>query len=51
MKRQVRILMLAAVVSMALWSCTKIGSSNLSLKQSVDQGAVDLNSAMTAIAS
>ena len=51
MKRQVRILLLAAVVSMALWSCTKIGSSNLSLKQSVDQGAVDLNSAMTAIAS
>jgi hypothetical protein len=49
MKKQVKILFIAAVLGTAMWSCTKIGSSNLSLKQSVDAAAVDLNSAMNTI--
>lgn len=49
MKRQVKIIIIAAIVSTAIWSCTKIDSSNLSLKQSVDAGATNLNNAMNAI--
>ncbi len=49
MKRKIKILFIAAVIGTAMWSCTKNDSSNLTLKQSVDAGAFNLNTAMNAI--
>lgn len=51
MKRQARIILFTAFLSAMLWSCTKNDGtvSNLSLKQSINQSALDLNNAMSAI--
>ena len=53
MKRQIRIILFTASICALLWSCTKNDSNtnNLSLKQSFNQGSLNLNKAMDAISS
>jgi hypothetical protein len=53
MKKQGTIILVTVILSAFLWSCTKndAGLNNLSLKQSINQSALNLNSAMTAITS
>jgi hypothetical protein len=53
MKRQVRIILFTASIITLLWSCAKNDNikDSLSLRQSFDQGALNLNKAMDAIAS
>jgi hypothetical protein len=53
MKRQGRIISGAVLLSALIWGCTKNMSSdnNTSLKQSLNQGALNLNTAMASISS
>jgi hypothetical protein len=50
MKRKGKIIFIAVLFSAILFSCTKTGFvNNASLKESINQGAMDLNNAVTAI--
>jgi hypothetical protein len=52
MKRQRSIILFTAILCAALWSCNKNSmTDNLTLKQSIDQGALKLNKAMNVISS
>jgi len=50
MKKQIRIILVTVFLTALLWSCSKNDSvNNLSLKQSINQSALNLNNAMAAI--
>ena len=50
MKKQSRLIFSVLILTTALWSCTKVDMKDtLTLKQSIDQGAVNLNSAVSSI--
>jgi hypothetical protein len=53
MKSKIRIIAVTVLLSLLVWNCSKTdsGVSNLSLKQAVNQGAVNLNNAVNSIAS
>jgi hypothetical protein len=53
MKRQLKLILFTVILSTLLWNCTKNDSTlnSLSLKQSIDQSALNLNNAVNAISS